>query len=330
MSLNLSGDAVRVPQAVAEQAVQWWMLLQSPPVSAAQRSAWQQWRAADAEHERAWQRVEAVSGQLAGVSLPLARAALAGPASLRRRRSMQLLTALVVAGGSATWLREPTLWQDLASDETTAVGERRTLTLADGTTLRLNTGSAVNIAFSPERRVVQLVRGEIWVETAADVLHRPFLVQTEAGNVRAIGTRFTVRAAGVVNVNVLQGAVELRPADAPHQTQLLQAGETGDFTRTQASQARPMADGAGAWADGVLVASQMRLDDFLAELGRYRRGRLGCDPALAALRVSGVYPLDNTDHILAALTSALPVEVHTFTRYWVTLRPRGPRAVERS
>lgn len=242
---------------------------------------------------------------------------------------MQLLTALVVAGGSAAWLREPTLWQDLASDETTAVGERRSLTLADGTTLRLNTGSAVNIAFSNERRVVQLVRGEIWVQTAADVLHRPFLVQTEAGSVRAIGTRFTVRAAGVVNVNVLQGAVELRPADAPNQAQLLQAGETGDFTRTQASQARPMADGTGAWADGVLVASQMRLDDFLAELGRYRRGRLGCDPALAALRVSGVYPLDNTDHILAALTSALPVEVHTFTRYWVTLRPRGPRAVER-
>ena len=72
-----------------------------------------------------------------------------------------------------------------------------------------------------------------------------------------------------------------------------------------------------------MVASQMRLDDFLAELSRYRRGRLGCDPAIAGLRVSGVYPLDNTDRVLAALTSALPVEVHTFTRYWVTLRPRG-------
>jgi transmembrane sensor len=325
-STTSGADSIRVPQAVAQQAVQWWMVFQSPPVSTAQRSAWQQWRAADAEHERAWQRVEAVSGQLAGVSGPLARAALAGPASLRRRRSMQLLTALVVAGGSAAVLQRQGvqgLWQTLASDESTAVGERRTLTLADGTTLMLNTGSAVNILFNTERRVVQLVHGEIWVQTAADPLRRPFLVQTDAGSVRAIGTRFTVLAQGdAVNVNVLQGAVELSPVDAPHRVQLLQAGEAGDFTRTQTSKPEPMADGAGAWTDGVLVASQMRLDDFLAELGRYRRGRLNCDPAIAALRVSGVYPLDNTDRVLAALTSALPVEVHTFTRYWVTLRPR--------
>ena len=244
---------------------------------------------------------------------------------------MQLLTALVVAGGSVAVLQRQGvqgLWQTLASDESTAVGERRTLTLADGTTLMLNTGSAVNILFSTERRVVQLVHGEVWVQTAADPSRRPFFVQTDAGSVRAIGTRFTVRATqgtqgNVVNVNVLQGAVELRPADAPHAIQLLQAGETGDFTRAQAGSARPMVDGAGAWAEGVMVASQMRLDDFLAELSRYRRGRLGCDPAIAGLRVSGVYPLDNTDRVLAALTSALPVEVHTFTRYWVTLRPRG-------
>ncbi|MFZ4289573.1 FecR domain-containing protein [Variovorax sp. HJSM1_2] len=316
-------DTTRVPQAVAQQAVKWWMLLQSPALSAAQRAAWQQWRAADAEHERAWQRVEAVSGQLAGVSGPLARAALAGPAALRRRRSLQLLTALVVVGGTAALLREQAVWQTLASDESTAVGQRRTLTLADGSTLMLNTGSAVNIVFDPERRVVQLVRGEIWVQTAADPLRRPFLVQTMAGSVRAIGTRFTVLAgADAVNVNVLQGAVELQPVDAPHALQLLQAGETGDFTRTQASSPKPMGDGAGAWAEGVLVATQMRLDDFLAELSRYRRGRLSCDPAIAALRVSGVYPLGDTDRVLAALTSALPVELHSFTRYWVRLRPQ--------
>ncbi|MOA40347.1 fec operon regulator FecR [compost metagenome] len=71
----------------------------------------------------------------------------------------------------------------------------------------------------------------------------------------------------------------------------------------------------------MLVVSRMRLDDFLAELGRYRRGRLGCDPAVAHLLVSGAYPLADTDRVLAALTSSLAVQVHFLSRYWVTVRP---------
>ncbi|MEG1455311.1 MAG: FecR domain-containing protein, partial [Comamonas sp.] len=165
-------------------------------------------------------------------------------------------------------------------------------------------------------------RGEILVQTAKDAMQRPFLVETSAGTVRALGTRFTVRErAASVSVEVLQGAVELTPARAAQATQRLNAGEQGRFTALQAHSTGALDDAAGAWADGMLVAARMRLDDFLAELGRYRRGRLGCDPAVAHLRVSGAYPLADTDRVLAALTSALPVQVHFFSRYWVMVRP---------
>ena len=311
---------------VARQAVQWWMTLRgapaSAPVSARQRAAWQQWRAQSPEHEAAWQRIESVGRQMAGISLPLARATLAGPHAQRRRRSVQLLAGLVVAGGSCALLRQTPTWRAWAADEVAALGEQRRLALPDGGAVVLNTGSAINIRYGSAQRVVQLVRGEILVQTAADAQRRPFIVETALGRVRALGTRFTVRERGAsVSVEVLQGAVELTPARAAQAAQRLNAGEQGLFTLLQARSTGALDDAAGAWADGMLVAARMRLDDFLAELGRYRRGRLGCDPAVAHLRVSGAYPLADTDRVLAALTSALPVQVHFFSRYWVMVRP---------
>lgn len=314
-----------IPAEVAQQAVQWWLTLRGASPSARQKAAWQQWRAQNPAHEAAWQRIESVGQQMAGISLPLARATLAcdagGAHALRRRRSVQLLAGLVVAGGSFSLLRQTPAWRAWAADEVAAVGEQRRLSLPDGGAIVLNTGSAINIRYGSAQRVVQLVRGEILVQTAADAQRRPFIVQTALGSVRALGTRFTVRERDAgFSVEVLQGAVELTPARAAQAMQRLNAGEQGIFTALQAHSMGAMDDAAGAWADGMLVAARMRLDDFLAELGRYRRGRLGCEPAVAHLLVSGAYPLADTDRVLAALTSALAVEVHFFSRYWVMVR----------
>jgi transmembrane sensor len=72
----------------------------------------------------------------------------------------------------------------------------------------------------------------------------------------------------------------------------------------------------------MLVAAHMRLADFLAELSRYRRGRLNCDPKVADLLISGSYPLNDSERILDMLEVSLPVKVQRFTRYWVTVEKR--------
>lgn len=324
MPESCADGAGAVALEVAQQAVQWWMKLRDAPVAARQpvQADLQRWRAANPAHEAAWQRIEVVGQQMAGISLPLARAALAGPDQVRRRRSVQLLAGLVVAGGSCALLRQSPAWRAWSADVVAGVGEQRRLSLPDGGSVVLNTASAINIRYDGAQRVVQLVRGEMLVQTAADARQRPFIVQTALGAVRAIGTRFTVRARDAeVKVEVLQGAVLLQPAQALDARQLLQAGEEGRFTQTQAQVQGPIGNAAGAWADGMLVVARMRLDAFLAELGRYRRGHLGCDPAVAHWLVSGAYPLADTDRVLAALTSSLAVQVHFLSRYWVTVRP---------
>ena len=79
--------------------------------------------------------------------------------------------------------------------------------------------------------------------------------------------------------------------------------------------------GAGAWSQGMLTVLDWRLADFLAELGRYRAGVLRCAPAIADLRLSGAFRIDDTDTVLDNLRQSLAVNVRYVTRYWVTVEP---------
>jgi transmembrane sensor len=81
----------------------------------------------------------------------------------------------------------------------------------------------------------------------------------------------------------------------------------------------PIDDYVDAWSKGFFYARNMRLQDFLNELSRYRFGILRCDPAVADLRISGTFQINNTDQILSALPYTLPVSVRYQTAYWVSI-----------
>ncbi|WP_240920660.1 FecR domain-containing protein [Rubrivivax sp. JA1026] len=310
---------------VAMQAAEWYVRLNDGKASPSEHDALEAWRAQAPAHELAWQRALLVSRQAAAVPAALARPTLARP---QRRRQLRTLALLIAAPG-AGWLG----WQMLPAASrtsaayTTATGEWREWTLADGSRMVLDTASAADAHFGPELRRLQLHAGALLVETARDPQQppRPFVVDVDAGRVRAVGTRFTVRMLDDrCRVAVLTGAVEIAPRDggAPGR---LQAGEQVDFDRhaVRTPRAAP-ADGA-LWARGVLAVEDLRLDEFLAELSRYRPGWIRCEPAVAGLRLSGAFMLNDTDAVLDNLARLLPVRVLERTRYWITVAPRGPR-----
>jgi transmembrane sensor len=312
-------DRRRIAPAVAEQAVEWLLELQAGDISEQRRLAWQAWRAANAEHERAWQRIEAVNLGLRGLDTPLALTALDAPGRRSRRDALKVLMLFALAGGGVAGLQGSAPLLALRSDEATGVGERRVLKLADGSRLELNTASAVDIRFDAGQRLIEMRQGEILLDGASDP--RPLRIHTPQGLIESQGGRLNVRILERSSrVSLFAGSADLL---AEGQRQSLLPGQQASITPVRIEAPQGANEDNVAWARGMLVASGMRLDDFLAELGRYRHGHLSCDPQVAGLLISGSYPLDNTERILAMLPKALPVEVHSLTRYWIKVHPRA-------
>lgn len=321
---------------VFDAALAWAVKLRSGTCDPGTRTACEAWRAADPMHERAWRELQGVEGHfdaVAASSAALASRTLEGAARERQQRAgrRKALKALGfgAVGVSAAWVAAQSdgwrrLTAGLGADLVTAPGERRAFDLADGTRILLNTDSAVDMRFTAGERLLLLRRGEIFIQTGADPDAHPrrkLRVSTAFGILEAIGTRFAVRQEeGRVGLYVEEGAVAIGAATDARRP-VARAGESYVLS---AAGAVPTGGGrldATAWMDGALVAKQMRLDDFVAELGRYRQGWLLCDAAVADLRVSGVFQLDDTDRALAALMRSLPVKVERRTRFWAKVGP---------
>lgn len=316
-----------IAEEVQQQAAEWLTVLMSDEASEAEHAAWQRWRGADPEHERAWRHIDAVSRRFNGLHRSAAAQALAGTqqqAVNGKRR--QLLAWLGVAAGGGMLAAQTGTWDGvraLRADYRTATGERREVVLDDGSVLSLNTGSAVNVRFDDKRRLIELLAGEILVSSGHGAgSAAPLVVATREGLVRALGTRFVVRQQdGVSTVEVFESAVEIRPRDSAGAPLLLAAGRGVAFSRHAPDAPHAIDAYADAWSRGQLIVDDVTLGDFLADLARYRPGVIDCAPAVAQLRLSGVFPLADTQRILNMLPNSLPVQVRSRTRYWVTVEP---------
>lgn len=328
-----ASDAAPVDNRVLLEAAQWFSVLRSDASSDEDRVRWQAWLGRPGSAQRqAWQRVEAISSRFAGVAdAPPARQVLHSSAPTRR----QVLRALAVVGGTGAlaWMGAHTQgWQALQADYSTGTGEIREIMLADGTRVWLNTASAIDVRYSEYERRVLLLHGEVRVVTAqaergvmADA--RRFFVETAHGQLQPLGTRFTVRQqAADTLLAVDEGSVQVRPHMAGAQLRIVEAGFQARFSASGVSEPQPLAGVQHGWTQGLLVADDMRLDDFLGELARYRRGHLGCDPAIASMRLLGVYSVSDTDHALASLARTVPVRIRQITPWWVDVLPARPSA----
>ncbi|MEG1117644.1 MAG: FecR domain-containing protein, partial [Janthinobacterium sp.] len=236
-------------------------------------------------------------------------------ANAPRRHAVKTLALLLACGASLYAFERRSPWRSWTADYRTGINQRRVVTLDDGTQLTLNTSSAVNIVYDGAQRRIDLLAGEIFIATAKDAVQRPFFVDTPRGKLQALGTRFTVRLhERYASAGVLEGAVAVL-ADDGAQRLVLRPGEGAHFDSTSCYR-QALAPYGGAWLDSMLVARDMRLADFLAELSRYSDHPLDCAPAVAGLRVSGSYPLADVDAIVDAVSASLQLRRNTVTRFW--------------
>ncbi len=332
------------PATPREQAVDWLAREDEGRLTETDRAALEAWLAADLAHASAYARArEAVGAPAAYAAHPelmaMRREAL-GALGHRRRpvwaAAAAAVVAFVVVGAGVTTLTpntRPTVSRleaaaapltpalnPNAAIYRTAVGERTSVTLPDGSVAVLNTDSIVKVAYTGGERGVRLVRGQALFEVAKHH-RRPFQVYAADRRITAVGTQFDVRLDpdAKVKVTLVEGVVKVAriapkpmraPDPAPTQQVTLTAGEV-----LQAEPAAPMsvrhADVAAqtSWKAGLVVFKSAPLAEAVAEVNRYTDRPLTiADPSIAGYRVTGVFRTGEPDRFARAVTEVLPVE----------------------
>ena len=308
-------------RAALKAASGWYARLCSGSNDAREQQAWQRWYDADERHRQAWQHIENLREQLGLLPGHIAAPTLRGAGHSRRR----ILGGLALAGLAAPlgWFS----WQSDArhywtADYRSGVGERRQWQLSDGSQLMLGTASAAQWHIDGQRRLLRLVQGEAMIHVAGET--RPLLVETPHGVVHSQDARFCVRCDEQGSrVAVLEQQVEVAALYHLQDMQSLAAGQHLRFDAQRLGPQHTNDAATTAWTQGSLIALDQPLGEVIAELARYRQGVLRLDPSLAGMKVSGNFPLADTDRALAALEHAFPVQAVRRTDYWVTLVPRA-------
>ena len=318
--------SIHSERALLSEAADWFAILRDENAGDDERQRWQSWLAASPAHVRAWQKVESIGQPFAQIATRTphgaARQALSRSVVSRRRRTLQVLGFGGLFLGCGQLLRQTLHWQSWSlaynvarADQRTGIGEQRQLKLDDGTSLAINTASAVDVDYGRSLRRIVLHEGEILIESAPDKQSppRPLVVDTQFGRLTALGTHFNVRSeAQQVQLAVFQGTVRIQPGSGgPHID--IPAGQQASFTAERIEPEGHADPARELWSRGQLIADNIPLAAFISELGRYTPLRLQIDDAAGQQRLLGVYrisdPSRDVPRILASLESALPVRL---------------------
>lgn len=327
--MNSQGPQER---SITEAAADWAVRLHAGHLSAAEQVELEQWQARDSRHgpalrfaEQTWAalgelHLEPDSARLTPARRASAPAAEPARPAARRRRTGRLaasvaaLTLAVCVG----WWQGPQALLRMQSDYLTAKGEVRTVQLADGSQVELDSGSAISLDFTDQQRQVRLLAGSAVFDVApmGPGEPRPFVVESAGGQTRALGTRFVVgrESSQQAWVGVLQHSVAVSlqsPAQQGPGKRVLEEGQSARYNPQTGVVALQDFDlqRATSWRRGVLVFDRLPLANVVEQLNRYRPGRVVLTSSeLAERQVSGVFRLDMLDTALSTLTRELQVQ----------------------
>jgi transmembrane sensor len=317
----------RVENPLLEEALRWFVLLHDPSHTENDRQAFEKWRATDAAHEAAWQRAQAAWDHADILKPAFDRGATVRsfpidarrPQPMTRRRWLQAAAVVAVVAPATYLARRPDLWADYR----TSPGERRTVTLADGSTVELAGGSALSVAFDATARRLELVEGQAFFSVVPDA-SRPFVVAAAEGRIRALGTAFNVKRMGeTVIVTVTEHRVEVSTGSG-RKVEVGQ-GQQVRYVARELEAPRP-ADlrAVEGWRRDRLIFQDAPLAEVVADLERSRGGRIVLtDSRLRALPVTAVFDARQTDAALTTIAEILPIRIHRLTDWLIVLSPKS-------
>lgn len=298
-------------QRVRAEAAAWIARLHGPNRSRELEDGFRRWLAESPEHAAEFELATDVWNETAGVPYhALSRPHRARPG---RRVGWSIAAGLAATVLAVVWVAH-WLGRSIVS---TGVGEQKTVTLADGTRVTLNTDTRLVVRYSRSTREVTLRYGEAYFQ----VVHNPawpFVVQAGAQKVVDVGTSFMVRRNGVgpgsLSVTVIQGRVAVGPLEVadllpkvPHPKVMLISAGKRLLLRPNALpkiQVEPEQQ-ATAWLRGQLIFDNTTLGDAAAEFNRYNSTKIIVEgPRLDKIRVGGVFRTSASESFARSVAEA--------------------------
>jgi transmembrane sensor len=322
---QISPDEARIER----EAIAWFTRMNGKPSRQDNRD-FHDWINASPLHQQAFEDVGGLWSEL-GASGP-ARGTADGDLALPLEKIRQLreerargkagafVTGCLVLllAGSWAWLEQPHLLQDMQADLVSPRGDRREFALSDGSHVLLDADSALDVAISASERRVKLLRGNAFFRISHT--GAPFIVEAAGGEAKVLGTEFDVslKEDRQVTVTLAEGSLQVGMIGAG-QDVILKPGESVDYGSAGLSPIKQaIIEDEMAWHDGRYIFTNARLADVLAQVARYRTGRIVLlGSSIAEFRVSGNIALHDTDKALAALQSSVGFRLNSFGRVTV-------------
>lgn len=206
------------------------------------------------------------------------------------------------------------------ADYTTAPGKQRNVILADGSEIMMNTDTAISVDYSAQHRQITLHDGEAYFVVAPDA-NRPFEVQTHSGQVRALGTEFNIKTRQKdVMVTVYQHTVRVAAKNGKILESLPEGQQVAFSDDAVSAITSANLQRGQAWRKQRMVFQDRPLADVIAELNRYRSGRIiVLSNDIKTLPVTGVFATDDTNIALKTIEQSLPVTITKITEKLVLL-----------
>jgi transmembrane sensor len=302
-------------------AEDWVVRLGRPDAPRSTLAAFERWLAADPQNLADYEDAKGLLRETRDLRAELlGEFNLIPPAPTVRRREKAGWTPVALAGGLVAAVLAvaiaPTLihrFQDPlagASTYTTAVGEIRDVTLADGSVVTLDTATTLRAKVDGKVRRLSLDKGGAYFAVAHDKVH-PFQVALADRQVIVTGTHFaTSLRDGRARVELLEGSVEVSQPRSSTEPVHLVPGDQVTYQAGSAVRREARIDPATAvaWRQRRLVFQDAALSEVLAELGRYTDAKIRlANPALGRQRVTAMLPLDGRGTVIDRAAKVLPV-----------------------
>jgi transmembrane sensor len=291
---------------IRAEAAAWLARLRADDRNAVDEAGFHAWLAADPAHAVAFEAVDRVWSEVGGLADIRAARPVSKPSLDSRRALLAGAGALAICGSGALFLRSAS-----AKVYETDVGEQKHVSLDDGSQLFLDARTRISVAFSETVRAVDLQYGRANFRVVPDY-KRPFVVEAAERKIVATRCNFDVRCEdGKVQVVLIHGEADVRPAAAAPgaRGERLHSGERLVASVDMEKRDKPDMTRQLAWQTGYESFENQNLAQAAEEMNRYSTARLEVDPAVAHLKVSGIYRVGDNGAFARSLAKLLPIAV---------------------